>query len=196
MTNTPRKLRIGVDIDGVLFPFVDSLCTHAVTSLGRSKQSLPAPTQWDFSAAWGMTSAELVELMHDGVDNGALLLDEAPYPGVVAGLGRLRAAGHTVHLVTDRAWLGRREQAAEARTVAWLERNKVPHDTLHFTKDKTAVPTDVFIDDRPENYEALAGAGVDVFLRGHAYNAHVRTPPGRRVRDFTTFTARVLNLAA
>lgn len=93
------------------------------------------------------------------------LYEDAPYEGVCEPLSRLQAAGHTVHLVTARSHEGGRHGAhIRELTERWLQRHRVPHDSLHFTRDKPSVPTDVFLDDDLTNYARLDRAGVAVFL--------------------------------
>lgn len=187
---TTTALDIGVDLDGVCYPFVPALRKHVAARTGRPVRTMPNPTRWDFAQEWSMTTDELWHWIRDGVADGDLYLVGDPYPGVVAGLERLRSAGARIHVVTDRP-----PGAARDRTRAWLAAHALAYDTLTFTGDKTSVPTAAFIDDKPENYAALAQAGVDAYLRSHAYNAHVHTPPRRRVAGFTAFTAQVLSAA-
>jgi hypothetical protein len=182
---------IGVDLDGVCYPFVPVLRAHVMAHTGRPFVTLPDPTAFDFAAQWSMTTAELLGWMRHAVSEGALFAAGDPYPGVVSGLRRLAAAGHRIHVVTDRP-----DGPARDRTRAWLRRHQVTFHDLTFTADKTGVGADVFIEDKPSNYAALVAAGVDTYLRSHPYNAHVRTPPGRRVASFTAFTARVLAATA
>ena len=181
-----------MDIDGVMYPFFENLRPHVARATGRRVADLQDPPVWDLALAWTVEPQLMLELLHDAVDNGTLMQDGAPYPGVVAGLTALRAAGHRIHVVTDRAGLGHVEGRAENRTTAWLASWAIPYDTVTFTGDKTSVHTDVFIEDRPTNYRALSQAGVDTYLRVHPYNAQETAPASRRVHSFAAFTAGVL----
>jgi phosphoglycolate phosphatase-like HAD superfamily hydrolase len=186
------SLRVGVDLDGVVFDFVDSLRRHLTATLGRPAETMPDASTWDFYADdWGLTLEEFLAHCHEAANAGVLFTTGAPYPGVVDGLQSLLDAGHSVHLVTDRAGFGA-PGVAQAQTQAWLADNRVPFTSLTLTSDKTSVPTDVFIEDRPKFFTELTAAGVPTFLRSHRYNESVDCPPDRRVRDFSAFTRAVL----
>lgn len=181
-------LDIGVDLDGVCYDFAGAVRRHVLATTSRTHQSMPAPTTWHFyETDWDMPLAEFIDHVNAGVAAGIIFGTGDPYPGVQAGLTELLARGHRIHIITDRGRSGP-PGAGEALTRAWLAEHDLPYTTLTVSGDKTAVRTDVFIDDRPENYLALRGAGVDAFLRSHPYNAHVDTPPGRRVGTFADFT--------
>ena len=191
MTTPHRILDVGVDLDGVCYDFVDALRSWVATTTGRCPSTLPEPTCWDFPMAdWGMTVEEFLAHFHAGVAAEHIFAVGDPYPGVAAGLRALVGAGHRVHIVTDRSvgLFG----VGERLTRSWLARHDLAHTTLTISADKTSVRTDVFVEDRPKNYDQLVAAGVDVFLRDHPYNAHVTVPAGRRVAGFTEFAAAVL----
>lgn len=193
MTKHDAPLDIGVDIDGVLYPFVAALRTHIANRTNVPLERLGEPTEWDFAEQWGMTSSELAAWMHDGVETGDLLLAGGTYPGAAEALRRLRQAGHRIHLITNRGWLAPSNPGkAEDRTRNWLAANDMEYETLTFSPDKTSVRTDVFIEDRPKNFLALRQAGVDAYLRDHPFNADTPVPAGRRVRSMTEFADRVL----
>lgn len=113
-----------------------------------------------------------------------------PCPGSWTPWGPWPGRGTPCTWVTDRGSWGSPGRALEL-THAWLEAHGVPFDTLTIAADKTTVPCQVFIEDRPENFTALRQAGVDAYLRSWPYNEHVPTPPGRRVADLTQFARAV-----
>jgi FMN phosphatase YigB (HAD superfamily) len=57
------------------------------------------------------------------------------------------------------------------QTVDWLAAYDVPHDSLTFTKDKTEVPADVFVDDSAKNVAQLVAAGVRTWMVNQPHNA-------------------------
>lgn len=190
---TTHKLRIGVDIDAVLYPYIPQLRHFAVTTLKRPAQQFPDPRSWDFAAAWDLTGTQLRTLMHAGVDQGTVLTGAAPLTGAVPALGQLLAAGHTVHLVTDRAALGEIPGRAVRQTRAWLRAHAVPYTSLTFAGDKTCVATDIFVEDKPTNIDALVEAGVDTYVVDYPYNRHVQVRTGRRVPSFAAAAAHILS---
>ena len=65
-----------------------------------------------------------------------------PLPGAPSALRALKTLGHGVHVVTDRA-VG---HCSPANTEAWLAEHHLPYDSITYTRDKTVVRTEVFID--------------------------------------------------
>jgi len=189
-------LDVGVDLDGVVYDFVQALRHYIHQATGRPLHTMGPATSWHFYADdWGLSLDQFLEFFHAGVAAGSIFATGVPFPGVVTGLRALLDAGHRVHVVTDRASMGPAGKAEES-TRAWLASAGVPYTTLTLTGDKTSVPTDVFIEDRPEFFTALSEAGVVTYLRTHTYNAHVACSPCRRVPDFATFVDRVLGAHA
>lgn len=174
-------MRVGVDIDGVLYPFAESVADYLRT-IGRHGE-YPAATRWEFYEDWGLSLPEFLRLCHDGVDAGVIFHRGAPFPGTVAALNRIRAAGHTIHFGTDRSF-GAPGASAYA-TYSWLGRYGFEYDSVTFTTDKTILDVDVMIDDKPENYLALKAAGIGAYLQDRAWNAHV--PNARRVSSLAEF---------
>ena len=86
---------------------------------------------------------------------------------------------HSIHIVTHRP------AEAHATTRRWLREHNILHDSLTFSEDKTVVKTDVFIDDRPENVEALLAKGVQAVLYDRPWNQHADGLP--RVNTLVQF---------
>lgn len=184
-----------MDLDGCEYDWVEAFRAFAHQHTGRPMHTMPEPTVWNFpTLQWGMSPGEFIEVHEAGVVARAIYLEGDPYPGVVDGSRRLRAAGHEIHVRTDRR-IGPPGMALEL-TRAWLSRSGIEHDSLTITADKNApFVCDVALDDKPENFLALRAAGCDAFLRDHPYNRHVPTPEGRRVRSFAEFEQRVAEIA-
>ena len=64
------------------------------------------------------------------------------------------------------------------------------YDEITLTSDKTAINTHMFIDDRPENFQALDAAGVEVYLRRQRWNQHLHA--ARAVETFTDYANKVV----
>lgn len=195
MTMTNNTLDIGYDLDGVGYGWWQSLAGFIHRRTGRQLDTMQAPKTWNFPMnEWGLTLKEFLDHFHAGVDARYIFRVGEPLPGFVEGINRLHDAGHRIHLVTDRATMGS-PGVAEYSTRAWLTEYAVKYTSLTFSADKTSVHTDTFIEDKPENYLALRAAGVDAFLRDHPYNAHVDTPPGRRVPTAAEYADALLEMA-
>lgn len=180
-------LRIGVDIDDVLFPWYETahtICEAAGITNGAT------PTTWSPHEQYGCTLDQWLEVLSDATVDGTLY-GGAPYPGTVEALTRLRDAGHTVHLVTARGFLAHGDLIRE-QTIKWLADHAIPHDTLTFSKRKAVVRTDYFIDDSEKNVKELADLhdGPIVYLLDQPHNRHFYWP--RRIYSFTEFADDIL----
>lgn len=181
-------MRVGVDIDDVLYPWF-GLAHEACIRMGLAAISSPLPSTWSPFDEYGCTADEWYFALAEATVSGRLY-GGSPIPGAVLGLQRLRDAGHSVHLVTARGFLAHGE-LIKAQTVQWISDYAVPHDTLTFAKDKTLVRTDVFADDAEHNLAALARAGVRTCLIDAPHNQHV--VHGWRAGTFTDFVEGLLS---
>lgn len=176
-------MRVGIDLDGVCYDFAASV-REFVTSAGiRFRHQCPDPTRWEFYEDWGMDLPEFLTACHRGVEAGTIFTHGEPYPGTRDALNAMKANGHTLHVITDRAF--GRSGASEAATRAWLDAHRLPFDSLTFTADKTIVRVDAMIDDKPANYDALNAAGVQVWMMDRPWNA--AHPATRRVSTLAEF---------
>lgn len=161
-------MRIGVDLDGCVYDFVGALRTWLCSNHGMESDWLPDAQRWDFFEDWGLTAPQFLQHCTESVDAGHLFRHGWPIHGAKRALDTLRAEGHTLHVVTNRAF-GRR---SVENTEAWLIEHAIPFDSLTFAADKTTVRTDAFIEDNVENHLALRAAGVKSFLLQRPWNAH------------------------
>ena len=159
---------IGVDVDDVLFPFVDRLRDWFAAAGVLPEAAMPAPTRYDFADEWGLGDLEWVEWCHQAADDG-LFVTGPPLPGAQAGWAALRAAGHRLHVVTARAF----GSAPAAATETWLAAWGFDADSLHLTSAKHLVACDVFIDDSPAMIEQLIGHGRRAVIADCAWNRHL-----------------------
>ena len=95
---------------------------------------------------------------------GQTYADVAPVAGAVEKVRQLRAAGHTIILLTARHMktcegnVGRAIARIGPVTLEWLTRHGVEYDELHFGKPWA----DIYIDDnalRFQSWDAIAGDG-------------------------------------
>lgn len=160
-------MKIGVDCDGILYDFVASLQHFLTKYRGWSRFDLPDALSWNFwDDQWSMTLEEFLDYCADGVDSGVVFKWGDPEVHSVEVLEALREDGHTLHVVTNRSFGSRSVENTES----WLVEHGVPFDTLTFSKDKTVVPVDIFIEDNVDNYNALVDAGVCAVMFDRPWN--------------------------
>lgn len=179
-------MRIGFDVDGVLYNWHASVRQY----LGFTIEEAPDPLQWHFHDQWGITAEELGRAANNGVDAGVVLSWGDPLPGAKETLERVRALGHTIHIVTDRS--AGSPGNAQAATIRWFHEHELPYDTITFARDKTIANVDFFIDDRLENYDVLHLAGRRVYLLNRPWNQQTDDWPYRRRLDSLTEYAEIV----
>lgn len=179
-------MRVGIDIDDVLYPWYATahrLCVEAGITNGVM------PCTWSPFEEYGVTRETWLGV----IGEDTTLYDADPIPGTLEQLHRLRAARHTIHLVTARGFM-RRGPMIRMLTISWLSKHDVPHHSLTFAKDKRAVITDVFLDDAHHNYDQLDGH-TEVWLLDAPHNGEHREGR-RRVGSVKEFVDMVLERAS
>jgi hypothetical protein len=159
-------MRVGVDIDDVLYPLYDGM--HRASEVAGITNGV-TPTSWDPYKDYGCTLEDWIGALSAPTLDGTLYQGD-PYPGAVEALERIKAAGHTIHLVTARGLLQHGE-FIKAHTYRWVAEH-LAHvvDSLTFSKDKTVVPVATFLDDNVGNYQRLVEHGVPAYLLDQPWN--------------------------
>lgn len=152
-----KTLDIGLDVDNVLYPYATVIARWT-----ERRKGLPPGTLDDLARSWtwyedqwGITHEEFMEHFRSGVHAGVIFTEGDPVEGSLAAVRRLHSAGHRLHYVTNRAIPGVSEDHAWQATHRWLHDHGFPVDSLTVAADKNVVPTDVFLDDSPDNIRAL-----------------------------------------
>lgn len=188
-------MRIGVDLDGVVYPFEIQFGRYLVDYVGFDEARCAVPVHsYGFYEEWGLTKDEFLDHCHEAVDLGVLFGVGDPYPGTRAALQRLVDAGHTLHVVTARGGMGTPGRA-EGNTQFWLEHHLPLFESVTFSNDKTIVRADAFIEDRTNNYDALHFNGVRATLINRPWNVQEQEWPWRRrVNTMDEFADDILTI--
>lgn len=190
---------IGVDLDGVVHNFVDSLRHYVVSTGIRTAEQCAVAEKMDFFKYWyndkgeGIENEEFLDICHKGVDDGVVFYHGAPFPDARKALEDLRYYGHKVHIITDRTFGS--ENRSHSLTREWLKKYDIPYDSLTFSADKTVVPTDIMIDDKIENVIDLENAGTYAFLYDRPWNRVRNNDRFNRVGSLQEFVHAVEWLA-
>ncbi|HEY1176408.1 MAG TPA: hypothetical protein VGF17_09645 [Phytomonospora sp.] len=185
---------VGLDLDGCIQWFDRGYHAGCVAAgLLPASVVWQPPASWSFYEQYGHDAATFVANCHRLADLG-LLWSGPLIAGARSMWHDLRAAGHRIHVKTDRGF-GSHPAVSEALTRATLAAHGLRYDSITFTADKTAGPhVDVMLEDKLENYDALDAFGVQVYLINRAWNGPY--PDGRRrVLTHDQFTAAVQALA-
>lgn len=166
-------MRVGFDCDGVLFNFGESVYDYLVATgkehLWKSGEDLKP--HWYFYKKWrdAWTDEEFVKFCNEGADAGYIFRGNVR-DNAVQAVRQVKAMGHEVIVITDRAF-GTTPEVSHHATIEWWKENDFPEfDEIHFSADKTVVPTDIFVEDKIANFEALWEAGTPCFLITRPWN--------------------------
>jgi len=183
-------MRVGFDCDGVLFDFGKSVREY-LDSLGKTygfKNDAAEPHCWDFYEYWGMTRQEFAQHCHDGVDAGYIFRNNVR-DNAVETVKAIKDRGHKIIVITDRSF-GTIPAASEQATVDWWNWAGFPKfDEIHFSPNKTIVSTDIFVEDKIENFQRLWAAGTECWLITRPWNMDLDTD--YRLRDISEYVEKV-----
>lgn len=182
-------MRLGIDIDDVLFPWFDK--AHAACERAGITNGI-TPSQWSCYLDYGVTLEDWLAVMEIATLDGTLYTGE-PYPGAIEALHSLKDAGHTLHIVTARGFFAHGD-LIRRHTVEWLRANDVPHDSLTFSKDKTFIRVDAFVDDSWKNVSDLVAAGIPTWMVDAPHNKTTEYP--HRVASVSEFASIILSMEA
>lgn len=155
-------MRLGIDLDGVTYPFNAVIVNYAEHVLGVR---LPATDTWEMYLKWGLTDDEFRDLMREGCEQEAVFWEGAPLPGAVRSLDALWNDQHEIVLITHRG------DYATAATETWLARWGIVYDELHFAAaDKTTFGVDIMLDDSPSVIRTCRAAGIETVCFDQPWN--------------------------
>lgn len=183
--------RVGFDLDGVGYNFGDSVKRY-LDHIGQGHIWKSGPTKgvfWDFYKDWGWTSQQFVEMCNDGADAGFIFCGPAR-ENFVEAVERVAILGHEIIIITDRQF-GTTPKSSHDNTTEWLAQHGIEYDELVFSADKTAVPTDFFVEDKLENYDALVANSTNTFLINRAWNVVDGGDARMRISDVSDYATFV-----
>ncbi len=174
---------LGVDLDGVCADFYGRMRPIAAEWFGVPMESLPIDVSFNL-AEWGVMENEYRKLHRFAVTQHDLFRRMEAIPGAGPTLRRLSKRGVRIRIITHRLVIEHFHQSAVAQTVEWLDRHGIPYWDLCFMGEKGAVDADLYIDDAPQNINALRGHGRDVIVFSHHSNRDVEVGPDQRAADW------------
>lgn len=180
-------MRIGVDCDGVMYPFTQSIYgwCDMIGFWEENGLERPGPghewSNWNGYRDLGITDDQFLTLCEEGVDAGYIFRYGEPYDDCVKVLRQLRDDGHTIHIITHRTF----GKKSTHNTIDWLLDYNIEWDTITFAEDKTIVGVDLLVDDRDKNYWQSIEQGIPCVIMSRPWNSHVQDAP--RVADWIEF---------
>lgn len=130
---------------------------------------------------------EFKQICNDGADAGFIFSGPAR-PNAAWSIQAIKQAGHEVIIITDRQF-GYSPAVSHNATLNWLAEHDIPYDDIYFSADKTCVKTDIFIEDKLQNYDALVEVGTPCVLINRPWN--LEDDYRFRVNDISEYPAIV-----
>ncbi|CAG0932422.1 MAG: 5'-nucleotidase [Gammaproteobacteria bacterium] len=184
-----RQFVLGVDLDGVVADFARGLKPIAAEWLGVAESSLTDRISYGFRE-WGLERAGGYDGLHRfAVKDRELFARLPPIPGAPAALRRMSAAGDIrIRIITHRLYIHWFHKEAIRQTTEWLEHHGIPYWDICFMRDKAAVGADLYLEDSPDNIQALRAAGHETIVVVNSTNDHL---PGPRAGSWEDIEALV-----
>jgi hypothetical protein len=153
---------IGFDIDGVLTD--DSNIWREKLSEYTGKELEIEKKSYNFAEAFGIEEETLKEFF---VEKGKEVYREVkPQKEMIKLLNKLKEDGFEIHLITARP--------EKEVTIEWLNKYKVPHDSINFKKKKGNLVKQknikLFIEDSEKNAKEIAEKNIPVVLVDKYHN--------------------------
>lgn len=182
---------VGIDLDGVVYPFMNAFKKYCIDVLERT--DFPDPKTWEFYEEWDIGKEQFNEMLRSAPVSHRLFASEYPMKQVREGWDMLRDLGVKMHVITARP------STAWAQTAEWLHDHDLIPDHLHFTHDKTVLShvasnESAMIDDHVDYYTQLEQSGVLAVLQTQPWNIyHDRAIRADSLVDFATLVKNVNN---
>jgi hypothetical protein len=151
--------------------------------LGRRTEDLGPEAEWGLKN-WGLQDGEYEDLHRFAVTQRRLFKTFEPLPGAPQAIRRLEMEGIHIRVITHRLFIAYFHVLAVAQTVDWLDHHGIPSWDLCFMHDKVAVGANLYVEDSPDNINALREANEPVLMMSNSTNAAVPDEPGGRASDW------------
>lgn len=174
-TSTTRFV-LGVDLDGVVADFYGRLRVIAAEFLGVPLDTLPEKVRYGLPE-WNLNRAGGYDALHRfAVTQRNLFRELVPLPGGHAVLRRLSARDVRIRIITHRLYIKFFHLETVQQTTEWLEHHGIPYWDLCFMKEKAAVGADLYLEDSPENVQALRADGHPTIVFTNSTNVELPGP--------------------
>ena len=178
---------IGLDLDNTTGDFTLQLQKDVAKALGipesEWKDKFPDPRFYSYAKSGWFADEDAFKLSFHAAEKTGLYKRMPVYRGANSAIRRLQAAGFKVKLITARG------EEMDADTRAWLKRNRIPFNSLVFSKNKKEHPAHVYVDDSPDNINDLRANGKEVITYHQLYNKDIS---GSRVRDWSQLEKKLM----
>jgi len=186
-----KRLRIGLDIDGVIVDYIQPVLP-LLSEVCKRQVTYSELCHWDLSKALDVP-VHKINAVWSEMYNNRLLLEAPPVEGALDGIRSL--SGHELCIITGRPYM------IKHVTETWFSNYAVKYDELIFatpgSKLSVAGGIDVFIEDYYEEAIRLSEAGIFTLLYDRPWNQSLFLPDScRRVKDWNDIVSVVRTIEA
>lgn len=176
MTHEVHDFVLGVDLDGVVADFIQGLKPIAAEWLGVPITSLTDDVSYGFKE-WKIGDEDAYNDLHRFALKERDLFATLPLiEGAAPALRRLSARCVRIRIITHRLYIPWFHRQAVVQTLEWLEKHGIPYWDLCFMAAKSSVDADVYVEDSPQNIDALRAAGKHVIVFQNSTNRDIAPP--------------------
>lgn len=138
---------IGLDLDGVVYDYVENLKHFLRYNHGVFLDVLTRPiTSYNIAENWGVKERQFAAWQDEFVLSGGFAKGK-PMPGAVDLIANSIKEGNQIYLITERGSSGNCRIKASQDTLSWIG-DYLPHPSgVVFAKDKHLVECDIYLDD-------------------------------------------------
>lgn len=178
MTKKQRKVILGIDIDGTVGGYIDTLREYMAVKFEVPKDEMwdyfPEPIDYNFSN-WQYVFSDFKNLHSEAVANG--IYEEMPvFPQASEKLWKLNDEDYHLRVMTSRFVKHKQNKKVINSTGEWLDKHNIPYRDLMFVHEKTDVFVDLLIDDSPYNIIGFQKRGRPVIIFDAPYNQDLEGP--------------------
>lgn len=148
-------MKVSIDIDDVLFPFMD-LFLSFINDLEGTNYKIDTARHWDLEKAFNWDAGKFLYYYQCFAHADGFMIPETVEPSTVDVLNSIKMAGHSIILNTARgANFSHLYPGILHDTYYWLNEKNIPHDAIVFTHQKQLIDADIYVDDGVHNFTSL-----------------------------------------
>ena len=179
MPSDKGEVVLGVDLDGVCADFYTRMREIASEWLEVGVETLTKDVSYGLTE-WGIRDEDHYRQLHRfAVTQRDFFETCPPIKGAGPTLRRLSDEGYRIRIITHRLFINFFHEASVRQTIRWLDKHGIPYRDLCFMGEKDQVGADVYIDDSPDNVEALRAAGHLCICFANSANRGIEAPRAR-----------------
>lgn len=176
MPSDSGQVVIGVDLDGVCADFYERMREVAAEWFEVDLATLTSEVSYGLPE-WGIKTPAQYESLHRfAVTQRDLFSTVKMIPGARRVLRKLSDDGYRIRIITHRLFIQYFHGLAVRQTIDWLDQHGIPYWDLCFMKEKDQVGADIYVEDSPNNLEALRKAGHFAICFSNSTNKTVGGP--------------------